>query len=631
VADDASVWVKIPHVPITSWNMDVTLDFLPTNAANIRICVHTVGRDTFYIQAGNNDRQVSFYEKKENVAAAKLRIAGRKGLMNETNKHVSIRLTLSDDRTWTLYTARHDEDEYYMEGSYQMPASTADTHSALMKVAFRTVKGKKSSFHVCNIIVEGFLPDNPEPEVTEEPDSPPAPETPDTPPAPTPSYEPASVTISEVMANPKGLTAFPQTEYVELRNNTGEEINLRNWAFVYDGKDVLIDTDVKVPPSGYAVLHKAGREIYSAPPSPAVGLSKFPSTLANSGKTVGMKDPSGGIIDMFDYPAARAGVSWERSADGQCRLCTDPRGGTPGEDNSEEAEVAPAPPSPPAPPEKTATELNAGDIVFNEILPDPQKGGSEYIELYNRTKSPVSLSRLSIAVRKNDGSAANYPLSSISKVIAGGGYALLTSGKEGVASFYMLADPDAVHEVKLPTLNNSSSGLMLLDMENGLNVIDAVRYYSQWHSPLIHDRKGVALERIDPDAPSQEEGNWTSASSFSGYGTPGYQNSQYMRKPDLSGTPSGISSPVLSEDGRYRIDYYLDAPGYACRAYIYNLAGYRVAEISNNELAGTSGSLYWDGAGGNGQRLAPGIYIFHAEAYNVKGNTVRYKKAFLVK
>ena len=50
----------------------------------------------------------------------------------------------------------------------------------------------------------------------------------------------------------------------------------------------------------------------------------------------------------------------------------------------------------------------------------------------------------------------------------------------------------------------------------------------------VKNKKGVALERIDPDAATQDAANWTSASETVGYGTPGYQNSQYK---DASSVP----------------------------------------------------------------------------------------------
>lgn len=447
------------------------------------------------------------------------------------------------------------------------------------------------------------------------------------------SVESGEVYISEVMANPKGLTALPQTEYVEVKSNCSFAVSLQGWSFVYDEKVILIEDNYVLQPYGFAVLYKADREIYVAPPSVAVGLKKFPVALANTGKAIALKDPDGRLIDRFAYPSAKQSVSWERSLDAGHRLCSDPKGGTPGAPNSEETGGGrpDVNPSVPTVPDIEDVDINPGDIVFNELLPEPHNGGSEYIELYNNTRHPIPLGGLAIAIRKAGGTLGAYPLSALSSaVIKGEGYVVLTSKREGVADFYTLLNPDVLHEVKLPILNNVSSTLLLIDTRNGGQVIDEVAYNAAWHSPLIKNRKGVALERINPMKEGQNSANWTSASSPD-YGTPGSLNSQFSADSGNGNIPAGISAPVLAEDGRYRIDYDLDKPGYGCRAYIYDLSGHRVAEILNSEILGTSGFMIWDMQSLGNLKLRSGIYIFYVELYHLTGILKHYKKPFFVK
>ena len=101
-AGSASLWFPVPHEPATELEMDVKFDFPCTNSNNLRIYVHSIQEDSFYIQVGNNDKQVSFYEKKDAANSPKLQIAGRKSLLDETSAFVTIRLTLEEDQTWTL-------------------------------------------------------------------------------------------------------------------------------------------------------------------------------------------------------------------------------------------------------------------------------------------------------------------------------------------------------------------------------------------------------------------------------------------------------------------------------------------------------------------------------------------------
>ena len=370
-----------------------------------------------------------------------------------------------------------------------------------------------------------------------------------------------------------------------------------------------------------------------------IPIDKFPA-LNDQGALLHLYNASGTLIDSVSYAKATGGKSWEHSVSGW-RLCTDPRGGTPGAVNSssDKAEEPPVDSDGPDTPDDTndpdipaiTDPVQPGEIIINELLPDPYAGGSEYIELYNRSDHPLSLSALSVAIRKSDGTlSTRYPLASIQPELNTKSYLLLTKNKESVASFYDIADPSALCELaKLPILANTSSTLVLFRSADE-TVIDEVAYSSKWHAYSIKKSKGVALERIDPDGATQDAANWTSASVTAGYGTPGYQNSQY--KGASSGGSTGMEPPLwIEKSGSYAISYLLDRSGYSCRAFVFNTSGLRVAEIANHELLGTSGEITWSGVAGNGSPLQAGVYIFYAEIYHPDGIVKRFKEAFLIR
>lgn len=461
-----------------------------------------------------------------------------------------------------------------------------------------------------------------------------------------PEISPGSVLINEIMADTAKLKDLPHTEYVELYNATNEVQSLKKYSFVYDNRITVVLPDVVIPAKGYAVLYRAGRDISIDEGGVGIPLDKFPAQLANAGKLLQLKSPSDIIIDEYSYPKAKPGKSWERSSSGSWHLSSDPRGGTPGSANSSgqgepEQPEKPVEPDKPAEPEipddpsvPSTIKVEPKEFIFNELLPNPFAGGSEYFELYNRSGRSLPLSGLSVAVRKTDGTlSTRYPLSSINTLIEPDGYAVLTKSVEGVADFYMVTSPATLFEMsKLPILANTSSTLVLFRTEDG-TIIDEVSYSSKWHASSVKDQKGVALERIDPEAETQSPSNWTSASATAGYGTPGYRNSQsdisFPNEPDK---PTGIEAPEWVPGSKhYKITYYLDQPGYSCRAFVFNTIGQRVAEIANHELLGLSGELTWDGASLAGSHLRTGVYIFYAELYHTSGTVKRYKQVFLVR
>jgi len=460
--------------------------------------------------------------------------------------------------------------------------------------------------------------------------------------------ESGSILINEIMADPKGLEELPETEYVELYNTTENVLVLTDWQFSYGGKAKPMTT-FEIPAKGYAVLYRSGRDIVADPSAVKVPLDNFPSALANTGKLLQLFDGDNNLIDEVTYEKATPAKSWERSSSGW-HLSSDPRGGTPGSVNSsgkgEEKPNEPDKPVTPDDPDEPDTPddpplpditVEPGEFVFNELLPNPFAGGSEYIELYNRSDRALPVSGLSVAVRKADGTLnTRYPLSSVTATIESDGYVLLTKNLEGVTDFYTIQFPSSLFEVpKLPILANTSSTLVLFRSKDG-TVIDEVSYTSKWHASSIKDQKGVSLERIDPDAGTQSPSNWTSASATVGYGTPGYPNSQsdisLPDDPDTPDEPTGIKTPQWDESaGHYTISYYLDQPGYNCRAFVFNIAGQRVAQTANHELLGLTGKLTWDGYALSGRQLQTGVYIFYAELYHTSGTVKRYKQVFLVR
>ena len=437
---------------------------------------------------------------------------------------------------------------------------------------------------------------------------------------------PGDVLINEVMADPRGLTKLPATEYVELHNTTDHEINLEGWTFVYDKTSIPLP-DAELSAGGYAVLYKAGREISVADGAAEVAVKRFPANMINAGKPLALKDPSGTVIHSYAYPKAKAGQSIERGEGDKWHLSSDSRGGTPGEENSEGAPDKPDEPDEPNKPnEPDATEqVEPREIILNEILFDPQPRGSEYIELYNRSDRTLSTHGLSIALRKSDGHlGSRHSLTSLATALAPGDYLVLTSDPNGVTSLIRTPALDVIRRFKLPALNNQGATIVLLRTADS-TVIDEVTYSAKWHSSAVKIRKGVALERISPDGSSQEAANWTSASSETGYGTPGYKNSQ-------SGTSSQIeegatiSEPEYNASTRdYLIRYRMDKPDYRCQMAVYSSNGQKVAVIANNQLLTSEGEIRWDGAG-----LSPGVYIFYVELYHPDGSSQHIRKPLLV-
>lgn len=443
-----------------------------------------------------------------------------------------------------------------------------------------------------------------------------------------------AVYISEIMADPKG-SMMPETEYVELYNSYEKAVSLKNWNMIYRGEVHTDLSPVVIPANSYVVIYREGDEMKDDLLDCSFALEDFPANLANTGQSLQLVNSMGKVVDDVDYPKAKPGVSWEKGEDGWA-LSTNENGGTPGAMNSsplpdsDEEDQQEEGDNDKDEEESSLILIAEGDIIINELLPNPFSGGSEYVELYNRSDKFLPLSGLALSTRKSDGEFRTvYKFNSSDITLESGEYVVLTSNADGVVDYYYTPDESLVREVKMPVLSNDGATLVLYNASDS-SVVDEVSYDDKWHSDMIKDEKGVSLERINPDGPSNDAENWTSASEGSGYGTPGYINSQYLKeKPEDE--PLGVEKPYYSPaDGLYSIPYQLDKAGYMSNIYIYDISGRLQASPFVKYSVGTNGILQWNGMDG-GRKLEPGVYILFVEMFHPEGDVYRKKTAFLVR
>ena len=272
------------------------------------------------------------------------------------------------------------------------------------------------------------------------------------------------------------------------------------------------------------------------------------------------------------------------------------------------------------------------EIVINEILFNPPTGGNEYVEIYNRSDKAFDLRFLSITSRKpSDGSFNKlYELTSNPLLLQPQEYLVITKSKDLVCSFFDCHPSSSFAELSvMPSLANTSGCVVLINNQTN-EIIDEFAYNEKMHDAGISNKKGIALERVDFGRPASDPENWRSASATSGYGTPGYQNSQY--NPATTGIEEGItiSYPEINLDN-YAIHYRFNSPGYRCRAYVYDMMGKMVTVVANNELLGIEGDLIWNGKRSSGQTLASGVYLIFMEVYDTNGVVKAFKKPVIIK
>ncbi len=278
-------------------------------------------------------------------------------------------------------------------------------------------------------------------------------------------------------------------------------------------------------------------------------------------------------------------------------------------------------------------EADSFDIVINEILFNPKPEGADYVELYNRSQKIIDLSNLYIANRNSSNAISSIQqVTTESVLLFPKDFIVLTADEAAVKNQYITTNPDAFISVSsMPSFSDDKGDVIILNNQG--NIVDEVKYSDKWHFPLVTNTEGVSLERIDYDGQSVQS-NFHSASTSSGYGTPGYKNSQYRVNEEVQGTinitPDIFSPDNDGTDDFATINYSFPSAGYVANVTIFDASGRLVRYLQRNSLSGIKGYYRWDGLDDKNRQLPQGIYIIYTEIFNTSGKKKQFKNSIVL-
>lgn len=275
-------------------------------------------------------------------------------------------------------------------------------------------------------------------------------------------------------------------------------------------------------------------------------------------------------------------------------------------------------------------EADLGDVIINEVLFDPYPGGVDFVEIFNRSDKTIDLKTLVLCHYDS----VQHVVSSIERIsddgylLFPGTYRVLTENIAIVKQQYVAQDANAFIELQnLPSLD-ADKGDIALKTANVL--IDFFMYDTEMHFDLLHERKGISLERVSPEQATNNQGNWHSAASTAGFATPGFRNSQYVEAVQTTGIltlfPETFTPDNDGSNDLLTVYYQMENPGWTVSIFIYNQLGEQVKTLANNELIGIEGSFSWDGTSDKRIKEPMGIYIIYAQFLNLSGKRNVYKK-----
>jgi len=276
---------------------------------------------------------------------------------------------------------------------------------------------------------------------------------------------------------------------------------------------------------------------------------------------------------------------------------------------------------------------DSNQLFINEVLFNPRSGGVDFVELYNASNKLIDVKDLLLAKRDEQGNIDQIEnIAPTGFAINPNSHVVIASDLEILQQQYYCKFPEQMIKANTPSMNDDAGNIILLNTQGA--VLDELVYDDKMHVPLLDEKDGVSLERIDVARAANERTNWTSAAASTGYATPTYKNSQYL-KTERTESVMELQPKTISPDGDgyedvMNINYLLNENGYTGTLTIFNAAGKLVKQLIKNNIMGTSGTYTWDGTTDDGQKAPLGLYVFYLEIFNLKGEVKAYKTVGVV-
>ncbi|MCU0450877.1 MAG: lamin tail domain-containing protein [Bernardetiaceae bacterium] len=266
-----------------------------------------------------------------------------------------------------------------------------------------------------------------------------------------------------------------------------------------------------------------------------------------------------------------------------------------------------------------------GDLIINEILFNPPVGGVDFVELYNRSDKFINLQNWRLS---NFDTTDRRLVTDQVRILPPRRYLALTPEPARLAQQYTRLPDSLVLTVNLPSFNDQRGSVRLYNP--AAQLVDRFDYDQDMHFRLLDDRAGVSLERIRPDAPTQERANWHSAAGPA-FGTPGRPNSQASAGPVGALPAQGcfrLENEIFTPDGDgwqdlLFVHFDCPSPGVVATIQVFDAQGRPVRQLLNQQTLAPGAFLAWDGLTDQGQKARTGYYLLQVELFNLNGGTQR--------
>ena len=160
------------------------------------------------------------------------------------------------------------------------------------------------------------------------------------------------ILITEFLPDPSPSMGMPESEFIELKNRSTRDYNLKNWKISNGNNTATIKTDYLLKADSFLIICSRSSEAAFSHFGSTLGISSFPS-INNEADQLILRTNAGLVIHAIQYDKSwfdnelKAAGGWSLEMIDPCNPCSgkgnwtasiSPTGGTPGNKNSVDAE-----------------------------------------------------------------------------------------------------------------------------------------------------------------------------------------------------------------------------------------------------------------------------------------------------
>lgn len=245
------------------------------------------------------------------------------------------------------------------------------------------------------------------------------------------------------------------------------------------------------------------------------------------------------------------------------------------------------------------------DLLFTEILYDPNEEQGEFVEIHNPTEYPIDLSNIAIARKTTNEYEQLIDLPPY--ILEPNTYIALTNYNN------WFSPPLNSIDLKIPNLINDGATLYLLN--SSFAIIDSVSYSDKLHSPFLKETKGISLIKND---------KWTSSSTP----TPGTKNyTSNLSIDEIEFNPQ-LLDLIRNPNEQITFRYNLEAESSA-NLFLLDRNGNLISQLINTKYIGTAGELFFN-LESNTTQITTGVYVLLFEFWDLEGNKTIEKNVITI-